>query len=223
MESWGGEGGGWVESWGWAFRVPQVSFCGWFAGRSRRLRRLRRLRRPGEGPREHAKNVARREHAAMKTSRQTGSRAPRACGDENLPSDRKSQTSRRSGSFAADMSPDAPDGCCAARAAVTGMRACGGEPAPGVGGGWGCLPPPGRRPCRAEAVPPQGRGLRFGSEPDGMQLSDSLRGSSVKIGTIQRRLAWPLRKDDTHKSRSVNNSFCRSQIYKSHAVATSPC
>jgi hypothetical protein len=36
-------------------------------------------------------------------------------------------------------------------------------------------------------------------------LSDSLRGSSVKIGTIQRRLAWPLRKDDTHKSRSVNN------------------
>ena len=33
----------------------------------------------------------------------------------------------------------------------------------------------------------------------------SLRGSSVKIGTIQRRLAWPLRKDDAHKSRSVNN------------------
>ena len=37
---------------------------------------------------------------------------------------------------------------------------------------------------------------------------DSLRGSSVKIGTIQRRLAWPLRKDDTHKSRSVSNFFC---------------
>ena len=32
---------------------------------------------------------------------------------------------------------------------------------------------------------------------------DSFRGTSVKIGTIQRRLAWPLRKDDTHKSRSV--------------------
>ena len=32
---------------------------------------------------------------------------------------------------------------------------------------------------------------------------DSLRGSSVKIGTIQRRLAWPLRKDDALKSRSV--------------------
>ena len=34
-------------------------------------------------------------------------------------------------------------------------------------------------------------------------LLDSLRGSSDKIGTIQRRLAWPLRKDATHKSRSV--------------------
>ena len=54
------------------------------------------------------------------------------------------------------------------------------------------------------------------SHPDGCKESvhpsgpvhchlDSLRGSSVKIGTIQRRLAWPLRKDDTHKSRSVNN------------------
>ena len=29
---------------------------------------------------------------------------------------------------------------------------------------------------------------------------DSLRGSSVNIGTIQRRLAWPLRKDDAHTS-----------------------
>jgi len=38
-------------------------------------------------------------------------------------------------------------------------------------------------------------------------LLDSLRRSSVKIGTIQRRLAWPLRKDDTHKSRSVS-IFC---------------
>jgi hypothetical protein len=40
------------------------------------------------------------------------------------------------------------------------------------------------------------------------KLLDSLRGSSVQIGTIQRRLAWPLRKDDTHKSKSVN-SCCR--------------
>ena len=43
-------------------------------------------------------------------------------------------------------------------------------------------------------------------------LPDSLRGSSVKIGTIQRRLAWPLRKDDTHKSRSVDNFFEAPQI-----------
>ena len=38
-------------------------------------------------------------------------------------------------------------------------------------------------------------------------LTDSLRGSSDKIGTIQRRLAWPLRKDDTHKSRSVPSFY----------------
>ncbi|XP_016495930.2 uncharacterized protein LOC107814939, partial [Nicotiana tabacum] len=31
-------------------------------------------------------------------------------------------------------------------------------------------------------------------------------GTSDKIGTIQRRLAWPLRKDDTHKSRNDNLS-----------------
>ena len=32
---------------------------------------------------------------------------------------------------------------------------------------------------------------------------DSSRGSSDKSGPTQRRLAWPLRKDDTHKSKSV--------------------
>ena len=42
-----------------------------------------------------------------------------------------------------------------------------------------------------------------------LELSDPLRGSSVKIGTIQRRLAYPLRKDDTHKSRSVINFFSK--------------
>ncbi len=31
--------------------------------------------------------------------------------------------------------------------------------------------------------------------------------TSDKIGTIQRRLAWPLRKDDTHKSRNGSNFF----------------
>ena len=32
-------------------------------------------------------------------------------------------------------------------------------------------------------------------------------GTSDKIGTIQRRLAWPLRKDDTHKSRNGSKFF----------------
>ena len=51
-------------------------------------------------------------------------------------------------------------------------------------------------------------------------ILDSLRGSSVKIGTIQRRLAWPLRKDDTHKSRSVNNFL---PILPCIAYDGSPC
>ncbi|KAF9672609.1 hypothetical protein SADUNF_Sadunf11G0060200 [Salix dunnii] len=36
---------------------------------------------------------------------------------------------------------------------------------------------------------------------------DVPEGTSDKIGTIQRRLAWPLRKDDTHKSRNGPNFF----------------
>ena len=36
---------------------------------------------------------------------------------------------------------------------------------------------------------------------------EPLRRSSAKIGTIQRRLAWPLRKDDTHKSRMYHFYF----------------
>ena len=31
--------------------------------------------------------------------------------------------------------------------------------------------------------------------------------SSAKIGTIQRRLAWPLRRDDTHTNREVHVFF----------------
>ena len=38
---------------------------------------------------------------------------------------------------------------------------------------------------------------------------DSFWGSSVKIGMIQRRLAWPLRKDDMHKLRRVPNFLIR--------------
>ena len=54
---------------------------------------------------------------------------------------------------------------------------------------------------------------------------DSLRGSSVKIGTIQRRLAWPLRKDDTHKSRSVTNFLLRfsNEIFTSHTFSRGFC
>jgi hypothetical protein len=44
-------------------------------------------------------------------------------------------------------------------------------------------------------------------------LLDLLRESSVKIGTIQRRLAWPLRKDDTHKSRKYHTFFCSNSTY----------
>ena len=49
---------------------------------------------------------------------------------------------------------------------------------------------------------------------------DSLRGSSVKIGTIQRRLAWPLRKDDTHKSRSVQSLLSPLFLHANNEVAT---
>ena len=34
-----------------------------------------------------------------------------------------------------------------------------------------------------------------------------------KIGTIQRRLAWPLRKDDTHKSRTYHFFFKTITMY----------
>ncbi|WZZ84435.1 hypothetical protein YC2023_113014 [Brassica napus] len=39
-------------------------------------------------------------------------------------------------------------------------------------------------------------------------------GTSDKIGTIQRRLAWPLRKDDTHKSRNepAQNSAAKGRV-----------
>ena len=37
-----------------------------------------------------------------------------------------------------------------------------------------------------------------------LDLNESLRGSCVRIGRMLRRLAWPLRKDDTQTSRSVN-------------------
>jgi len=52
---------------------------------------------------------------------------------------------------------------------------------------------------------------------------DSLRRSSVKIGTIQRRLAWPLRKDDTHKSRSVSIFWLSSTPARHFCILASAC
>ena len=43
--------------------------------------------------------------------------------------------------------------------------------------------------------------------------TDSLRGSFVNIGTIQIIVAWPLRKDDTHTSRSVNRLLTHNNFY----------
>ena len=43
--------------------------------------------------------------------------------------------------------------------------------------------------------------LQSGTRSGCSQSSWNASASSVKIGTIQRRLAWPLRKDDTQKSR----------------------
>ena len=58
-------------------------------------------------------------------------------------------------------------------------------------------------------------------KPKAHSPMDSLRGSSVKIGTIQRRLAWPLRKDDTHKSRSEKHTHpwvsCKSRATRAMA------
>ena len=52
-----------------------------------------------------------------------------------------------------------------------------------------------------------------------MSEQEPLRWSSVKIGTIQRRLAWPLRKDDTHKSRSI---ALLSSAQHTHSVPHTP-
>ncbi|KAJ1276373.1 hypothetical protein BS78_05G210100 [Paspalum vaginatum] len=52
------------------------------------------------------------------------------------------------------------------------------------------------------------RGGLCARKPGGLRLSGIVSSeTSDKIGTIQRRLAWPLRKDDTHKSRNGPNFF----------------
>ena len=60
--------------------------------------------------------------------------------------------------------------------------------------------------CHRKNSPSSSRRLPF------FFILDSLRGSSVKIGTIQRKLAWPQCKDDTHKSRSVNSFFAQPRL-----------
>ena len=60
----------------------------------------------------------------------------------------------------------------------------------------------GRSPTKLHAPAVLGFSHHPGSGKTTEAPLDSLRGSSVRIGTMQRRLAWPLRKDDAHKSRS---------------------
>ena len=55
-----------------------------------------------------------------------------------------------------------------------------------------------------------------------LPCSDSLRGSSVKIGAMQRRLAWPPRKDGTRKPRSVKQHLALSAERWSLANTDSP-
>ena len=56
----------------------------------------------------------------------------------------------------------------------------------------------------ARSVQRGGGSIERGLEAS-VSCTDSLRGSSANIGAMQRRLAWPLRKDDAHKSRSASN------------------
>ena len=55
------------------------------------------------------------------------------------------------------------------------------------------------------------RQLQAAHDPSRVPCNGTSLRSSAKIGTIQRRLAWPLRKDDTHKSRMYH--FCFSSFF----------
>ena len=48
--------------------------------------------------------------------------------------------------------------------------------------------------------------------------------TSVEIGTIQRRLAWPSRRDDTHKSRNgkIDRAAVTLIIMSNHFAAAAP-
>ena len=49
--------------------------------------------------------------------------------------------------------------------------------------------------------------------------SDSLQGSSVDIGTIQKILAWPLRKDDAH---NMCQNLCNAEVFNYRRRTQSP-
>ena len=104
-------------------------------------------------------------------------------------------------------------GARALHSSLSGGAACVGSAMP-TGNSIAWAHPVGRLSCRSAAHSTVCVSFRDARLPNTHRtaLSDSLRGSSVKIGTIQRRLAWPLRKDDTHKSRSVNNYFSLSSF-----------
>ena len=61
------------------------------------------------------------------------------------------------------------------------------------------------------------RGLPAVSSRKLTSLQDSLQGSPVKLGTIPRRFAWPLRKDDAHKSRSGSIVYKLASPQESHS------
>ena len=71
----------------------------------------------------------------------------------------------------------------------------------------GSIPETDRRFALANAslVGPMDKATAYGAVDSGFEsqagLGPPFGGAPIKIGTIQRRLAWPLRKDDTHKSR----------------------
>ena len=79
-----------------------------------------------------------------------------------------------------------------------------------------CLPSA-SEPCQPCCKSERGRRLPSKTSKHKQVSMDSLRGSSVKIGTIQRILAWPLRKNDTHTSRSVNILFMLHANTSEHA------
>ena len=52
-----------------------------------------------------------------------------------------------------------------------------------------------------------GKLMPFNNSTSTCTHQTSARSPAVKLGTIQRRLAWPLRKDDTHNSRGTHHNF----------------